>query len=182
MAKRRLWDVCLMAMLGVVMLASKEALAFLPNIELVSLFTILFTLVFRQRVLGALGVFLLLEGLLYGFGSWWVMYLYIWPLLALLTWLFRWMKRGWQWAILAGLYGLAFGTLCSLVYLPVGGPSMALAWVQKDPHRANPTVLSIKAFSFPPAGVSTPAPGAYYRWRSGWRRAVVGWCVPRSRT
>ena len=89
MAKRRLWDVCLMAMLGVVMLASKEALAFLPNIELVSLFTILFTLVFRQRVLGALGVFLLLEGLLYGFGTWWVMYLYIWPLLALLTWLFR---------------------------------------------------------------------------------------------
>lgn len=129
MAKRRLWDVCLMAMLGVVMLASKEALAFLPNIELVSLFTILFTLVFRQRVLGALGVFLLLEGLLYGFGSWWVMYLYIWPLLALLTWLFRWMKRGWQWAILAGLYGLAFGTLCSLVYLPVGGPSMMLAWI-----------------------------------------------------
>ena len=46
--------------------------------------------------------------------------------------------------------------------------STALAWVQKDPHRANPTVLSIKAFSFPPAGVSTPAPGAYYRWRSGW--------------
>ena len=129
MAKRRLWDVCLMAMLGVVMLASKEALAFLPNIELVSLFTILFTLVFRQRVLGALGVFLLLEGLLYGFGSWWVMYLYIWPLLALLTWLFRWMKRGWQWAIFAGLYGLAFGTLCSLVYLPVGGPSMMLAWI-----------------------------------------------------
>ena len=129
MAKRRLWDVCLMAMLGVVMLASKEALAFLPNIELVSLFTILFTLVFRQRVLGALGVFLLLEGLLYGFGSWWVMYLYIWPLLALLTWLFRWMKHAWQWAIFSGLYGLAFGTLCSLFYLPVGGLKMVIAWI-----------------------------------------------------
>ena len=129
MAKRRLWDVCLMAMLGVVMLASKEALAFLPNIELVSLFTILFTLVFRRRVLGALGVFLLLEGLLYGFGSWWVMYLYIWPLLAGITWLFRWMKRAWQWAILSGLFGLAFGTLCSLTYLPVGGVSMMLAWI-----------------------------------------------------
>lgn len=118
-----------MAMLGVVMVASKEALAFLPNIELVSLFTILFTLVFRRRVLGALAVFLLLDGLLYGFSSWWVMYLYIWPLLALLTWLFRWMKHSWQWAVLSGLYGLAFGTLCSLVYLPVGGLSMMAAWI-----------------------------------------------------
>ena len=126
---KRLWDICLMALLGVVLVASKQALAALPNIELVSLFTILFTLVFRRRVLGALGVFLLLQGLLYGFGSWWAMYLYVWPLLALLTWLFRWMDKAWQWAIFSGLYGLAFGTLCSLVYLPVGGPSMALAWM-----------------------------------------------------
>lgn len=126
---KRLRDVCLMAMMGVVLVVSKEALAFLPNVELVSLLTILFTLVFRKRVIGALGVFLLLEGLLYGFGSWWVMYLYIWPLLALLTWLFRWMKRGWQWAVFSGLFGLAFGTLCALVYLPVGGFPMMLAWI-----------------------------------------------------
>lgn len=127
--KRRLGDLCLMAMMGVVMVASKEALAFLPNIELVSLLTILFTLVFRRRVIGALGVFLLLEGLLYGFGIWWVMYLYIWPLLALLTWLFRWMKRSWQWAILSGLYGLAFGSLCSLVYWPMWDFPQIISWI-----------------------------------------------------
>ena len=126
---KRLRDVCLMAMLGVVLVVSKEALAFLPNVELVSLLTILFTQVFRRRVIGALGVFLLLEGLLYGFGSWWVMYLYIWPLLALLAWLFRWMKRSWQWAVFSGLYGLAFGTLCSLTYLPVGGFPMMISWI-----------------------------------------------------
>ena len=127
--KSRLISLCLIAMMGTLLVISKEALAFLPNVELVSLLTILFTLVFGKRAVGALAVFLLLEGVLYGFGTWWVMYLYIWPLLALLTWLFRWMKRGWQWAIFAGLYGLAFGTLCSLVYLPVGGPSMMLAWI-----------------------------------------------------
>ena len=127
--KTRLIDLCLMAMMGTVMVVSKEALAFLPNVELVSLWTILFTLVFRRRVVGALGVFLLLEGVLYGFGLWWLMYLYIWPLLAGLTWLFRWMKWPWQWAILSGLYGLAFGTLCSLVYLPIGGLSMEIAWI-----------------------------------------------------
>lgn len=127
--KRRLTDLCLMAMMGTVMVVSKEALAFLPNVELVSLLTILFTLVFRRRVIGALAVFLLLEGVLYGFGTWWVMYLYIWPLLAGITWPFRWMKRAWQWAILSGLFGLAFGTLCSLTYFPVGGVQMVIAWI-----------------------------------------------------
>ena len=92
--KSRLVDLCLMAMMGTVMVVSKETLAALPNVELVSLLTILFTLVFRRRVLGALAVFLMLEGLLYGgFGLWWLMYLYVWPLLAGLTWLFRWMKH-----------------------------------------------------------------------------------------
>ena len=101
--KVKLLDICLMAMMGVVLVVSKEVLAFLPNVELITLLIILFTLVFRRRVIGALGVFLLLEGLLYGFGIWWVMYLYIWPILALLTWLFHWLKRAWQWAIFAGL-------------------------------------------------------------------------------
>ena len=86
-----------------------------------SLFVILFTLVFRKRVVGALGVFILLEGLVYGFGFWWLNYLYVWPLLALLTYLFRWMTKSWQWAVFSGLYGLAFGTFCSLAYLPIGG-------------------------------------------------------------
>ena len=77
--KSRLVDLCLMAMMGTVMVVSKETLAALPNVELVSLLTILFTLVFRRRVLGALAVFLMLEGLLYGgFGLWWLMYLYVW--------------------------------------------------------------------------------------------------------
>ena len=127
--KSRLISLCLMAMMGTLLVVSKEALAFLPNVELVSLLTILFTLVFGKRTVGALAVFLLLEGVLYGFGTWWVMYLYIWPLLALLTWLFRWMKHAWQRAIFSGLYGLAFGTLCSLFYLPVGGLKMVIAWI-----------------------------------------------------
>ncbi|MCI9116765.1 MAG: hypothetical protein HFE87_08950 [Acutalibacter sp.] len=117
-----------MAIMGVVLAASKEALAFLPNFELVTLLLILFTLCFGRYVIGALGVFLLLEGLLYGFGLWWAMYLYVWPLLAGLAWLFRWMDRAWQWALLAGGYGLCFGSLCALAYLPLGGASMALAW------------------------------------------------------
>lgn len=129
----RLYSLCVMAMMGVLLVVSKEALAALPNFEAVSLLIILFTLSFGARALGAVGVFLGVEGLLYGFGSWWVMYLYVWPLLWGLTILFKklplQMKWGWQWALLSGAYGLAFGTLCSLTYLPVGGIKMAFAWI-----------------------------------------------------
>ena len=125
---KRLRALCLMALMGVVLAASKEALAFLPNFELVSLLTVLFTLAFGRYVAGALGVFLLLEGLLYGFGLWLAMYLYIWPLLALLTWLCRRLDKAWQWALFSGGFGLCFGSLCALAYLPFGGPSVAIAW------------------------------------------------------
>lgn len=126
---KRLVRLCLGAMMGVLLTVSKEVMAFLPNFEPVTLLTVLFTLCFGPLALGAVAVFLLLEGLLYGFGSWWVMYLYIWPLLWCLTWLFRRMDRAWQWAVFAGFYGLCFGTLCSFTYLPVGGVRMMLAWI-----------------------------------------------------
>lgn len=127
--RRRLVGICSMSLMGVLLTVSKEVMAALPNFEPVSLLTILFTLAFGGWGAGSLAVFLLLEGLLYGFGSWWVMYLYIWPLLAALTWLLRRMDRAWQWAVFSGLYGLAFGTLCSLAYLPVGGVKMMFAWL-----------------------------------------------------
>ena len=47
--------------------------------------------------------------------------------------------------------------------------SMALWWVQKEPHTANPTVLcSILQPSFP--DITRPARGACCRWCSEWRR------------
>ena len=126
---KRLLSMCVMAMMGVLLTAGKEVMAFLPNFEPVTLLIVLFTLSFGPVAMGAVCAFLLLEGLLYGFGSWWVMYLYIWPLLAALTWAFRRMAKAWQWAVFAGLYGLCFGTLCSLTYLPVGGVRMMFAWI-----------------------------------------------------
>ena len=68
--------------LAALLFAAQAALAFLPNIELVSLLVILYTLFLGKRVVPVLLVFALLEGLLYGFGLWWVSYLYVWPLLA----------------------------------------------------------------------------------------------------
>ncbi len=54
-----------------------------------SLLIILFALELPRETPGAITVFILLQGVLYGFGLWWVMYLYVWYLLALLAWLLR---------------------------------------------------------------------------------------------
>ena len=68
-------------MLTALLLVSQVALAFLPNIEVVSLLIIIYTLFFKRKTLYIIYLFALLEGLLYGFGTWWIMYLYVWTIL-----------------------------------------------------------------------------------------------------
>ena len=76
-------------LLTALLFVSQVAIGYLPNIELVSLFVITYTLVLGKRVIPILTAFTLLEGILYGFGIWWVSYLYLWPVLAGLTWVLR---------------------------------------------------------------------------------------------
>ena len=59
------------AFLAALLLVLQVSLSWLPNIELVSLLMILYTLVFRRHVWVILYVFVILEGLIYGFGLWW---------------------------------------------------------------------------------------------------------------
>lgn len=113
-------DIALIGVMVAVIEVSKAALAFLPNIELTSFWIILFTLFFGWRILFAVPAFILIEGVIYGFGLWWVMYLYAWPLLALLAWLFRRQESVWFWSILSAAFGLMFGFLCAIPYVVIG--------------------------------------------------------------
>lgn len=121
-------DIARMGMMAAVLEAAKYALSFLPNVELVTLLIILYTLCFGKKVLPVIAVFVLLEGCLYGFGLWWVMYLYTWPLLAGATYLLRRQRSAWVFSVLAGAFGLMYGALCSIPYLFVGGPAAAFSW------------------------------------------------------
>lgn len=116
-------ELVFLALCTAAMFVSQVALSFLPNIELVSLLVIVYTHAFRRKVLYILYVFALLEGLLYGFTTWWLTYLYVWTILAGLAWAFRRMESPLGWAVLSGAFGLAFGALCELVYLPIIGPA-----------------------------------------------------------
>lgn len=130
-------DITLTGLMVAVIEVSKMALAFLPNIELTSFWLILFTLFFGRRIALVVPVFILIEGTVYGFGIWWVMYLYAWPLLVCLTWMFRRQESVWFWSIVSGAFGLSFGALCAVPYFFLGagggagvaaGIRTALAW------------------------------------------------------
>ena len=60
------------ALLSAILYVSKVALEFLPNVELVSLLTVLYTLVFGKEAFLIVTVFNLFELIQWGFGTWWV--------------------------------------------------------------------------------------------------------------
>ena len=62
------------------------------------------------------------------------MYLYAWPLLALVVLLLRKMKGAWEWSMVSGLFGLSFGLLCAIPYIFTSGIYGAFAyWVAGIP-------------------------------------------------
>ncbi len=122
------YDLVIQALLGAVLLAVQAALAPIPNIELISLLCLVYTLVYGKKALAAIYVFVFLEGLIYGFGLWWIMYLYVWAILWGVGMLLRRYDSLILWCLVLGLYGLCFGALCAIPYLFAGGPGAALSW------------------------------------------------------
>lgn len=116
----RVLRLVLSGLMGALLVVSKQAMSGLPNIEPVTLLIILFALELPRETPGAITVFLVLQGVLYGFGLWWAMYLYVWYLLAFLARLLRRMDHALGWAV--------FGGLCAAVYLVAKTPAFALSW------------------------------------------------------
>lgn len=74
-------EVTVFAMLGALMWASKVIMELLPNIHLVGVLTVAYTVVYRKKALYPIYLYVLLCGLIGGFGTWWVPYLYVWTVL-----------------------------------------------------------------------------------------------------
>ena len=107
-AKIALKDIAVTGLMVATIEVAKMALAFLPNIELTSFLLILYTLTFGMKVAYAVPVFILIEGTVYGVNLWWIMYLYAWPLLVLLTHIFKKNISVWFWSVFSGIFGLPF--------------------------------------------------------------------------
>ncbi len=74
-------ETAIFGMLGTLMYCSKLIMEALPNIHLVGVLTVAFTVVYRRKALYPIYIFVLLTGLFGGFNAWWVPYLYIWTIL-----------------------------------------------------------------------------------------------------
>ena len=66
------YDIALMGMMVAVIEACKFVMASFLNIELTSFWLIIFTLMIGWKIVFVVPVFILIEGLIYGFGMWWV--------------------------------------------------------------------------------------------------------------
>lgn len=115
-------------MLGALTFAAKVAMAGLPNIEPVSLFVMLFAVVFGKKCLYPIYTYVAMEFLFYGLHLWSINYLYIWLILAIAAGLLREIKHPMMWAVISGAFGLLFGLLCVPVYIVSGGIEFAVSW------------------------------------------------------
>ena len=122
-------DIATVAIMSALLEAVKVALNAIPNVELVSFLLIVFTLRFgiRKTILAA-WIFTAFEIMTWGLQLWVVFYLYTWPVLIILVYIFRKHDSAIVFAIISGAFGLCFGALSSLVYLLMGDPAMALSW------------------------------------------------------
>ena len=123
-----------LAFLTAILLVGQIVLAPIPNIEIVSLLVIIYTQIFGKKVFFIIYAFAILEGLIYGFGVWWLMYLYVWSLLSIFVMQFKKQESGILWTIVSGGFGFIFGFLCSVPYFFIGGFPMAMAyWIAGIP-------------------------------------------------
>ena len=115
-------------MLATIMFVSKLVMEFLPNIHLLGMLTIVYTLVFRWKALIPIYLYVFLNGLYAGFSLWWFPYLYVWTVLWGITMLLpRRMPRKVGVAIypaICCLHGLFFGVL----YAPMWAWIERLTW------------------------------------------------------
>ncbi len=121
-------DIATIGVMAALLEVVKVALQSIPNVELVTLLIIVFTLYLGPKALIAVWGFVGMECAVYGIGLWTIMYVYVWPILVLLTCLLRKYKSQWPFVTLAAMFGLFFGAMCSIPYFFMGGPATALAW------------------------------------------------------
>ena len=110
-------EIAVFGMFGALMYASKMLMEIFPNIHLLGVFTVALTLVYRQKALYPIYIYVLLNGLFAGFSTWWVPYLYIWTILWGATMLLPRKMPAWlcpiAYAALCSVHGFLYGVLYS---------------------------------------------------------------------
>lgn len=133
--KFTIFELALYPMYAALMFASKLVMEILPNIHLIGMFVILFTIVYTTRALVPIYIFVFITGLFNGFSVWWVPYIYIWAVL----WGFAMLiPKGISkkaafivYPIICALHGFLYGTLYAPFQAIAFGysPQQTIAWI-----------------------------------------------------
>ena len=115
----RLRQLTVFAMLGVIMFVSDILMEFLPNVHIVGVLVVVYTIVYRWKALIPIYLYVFLNGLFSGFGIWWLAYLYVWAILwgaaMLIPEGLGKKAKLVLYTVICTLHGLCFG----LLYVPV---------------------------------------------------------------
>ena len=119
------------AMLGSIMFISDILMEFLPNVHLVGVLTVVYTIVYRSKALIPIYVYVFINGLYMGFGIWWIAYLYVWAILwAFIMLVPRRLPKGIR-TVLYIIAVTAHGLLFGILYMPVQYiymPNIKMLW------------------------------------------------------
>ena len=115
--KLNIRETAVFAMLGALMVASKELMAVLPNIHLLGMIIVAMTVTYRAKALYPIYIYVFAEGVIQGFSPWWVLNLYVWAVLwGAVMLLPKNMSPKLQpvvYAVVCSLHGFLYGTLCA---------------------------------------------------------------------
>lgn len=117
--KLKIREIAVFGMLGALMYASKMLMEVLPNIHLLGVFTMAFTVVYRKKALYPIYIYVLLNGLFSGFAAWWIPYLYVWAVLWGITMLLTKKMSGAVQTIVYMVVNACHGLLFGVLYAPV---------------------------------------------------------------
>ena len=117
------------------MYASKMIMEVAPNVHLLGVFTIAFTVVYRKKALYPIYTYVMLNGIFCGFATWWIPYLYLWAVLwgatMLLPKRIPEKLRPLVYMLLCAAHGFLFGTLYAPAQALLYGLSFQkmIAWI-----------------------------------------------------
>ena len=128
-------EITVFSLLGSVMYLSKMIMELLPNVHLLGTFVIALTVVYRKKALFPIYEFVFITGLLSGFATWWLPYLYLWTVLwAVVMLLPRNIPakvRPLVYMTICALHGYAYGTLYAPAQALIFGLNYTqmIAWI-----------------------------------------------------
>ena len=117
------------------MYASKILMDWAPNIHLLGVFTIAFTVVYRKKALYPIYIYVMILGMLNGFATWWIPHLYLWTVLWGITMILPKNMpvklRPIIYMIICSLHGFAYGILYAPTQALLYGLSFdkMIAWI-----------------------------------------------------